>query len=321
MRRPFFALPLLLALVVGALAGPSTTATAVEPPVIIVPFDQEPQLTLGLPAVGQTARATTTGAWSPAPTRVTYDWYLDGRHLGTNTTGQWALDRTSLGRRLAVELRAERTEEDVHRESVLRADAVVTMPAKRALKKAPALDGAPQAGGVVHLHRYDVTWSPQPESWESDYAYTFQWLLNGRVVRTSRGNTYTLPRKAKGQRLQTRVILDQPGYERAVATSRAAVVQGLTYRKRGYPEIESFLPEVGRTVRVDTDSWSPRPTRFTYQWFLNGKKIKGATKSRLKVTKRMKRKYLKVSITAHRRYYEPTTTYSTSYKVYGPNLS
>ena len=54
---------------------------------------------------------------------------------------------------------------------------------------------------------------------------------------------------------------------------------------------------------------------------VNGKKIKGATKSRLKVTKRMKRKYLKVSITGHRRYYEPETTYSTSYKVYGPNLS
>lgn len=315
MRRPFFALPLLLALVVGALAGPSTAATAVEPPVIVVPFDQEPQLTLGLPAVGQTARATTAGAWSPTPTRVTYDWYLDGQHLGTNATGQWPLDRTFLGRRLRVELHAERTTEDVHRDAVLVADAIVKMPIKRALRKVPVLNGPQQAGAPITVTRHDVTWSPQPESWESDYAYTFQWLLNGRVVRTGRGNTYTLPRKAKGQRLQTRVILDQPGYERAVATSRAAVVLGLTYRKRGYPEIESFLPEVGRTVRVDTDSWSPRPTRFTYQWFLNGKKIKGATKSRLKVTKRMKRKYLKVSITAHRRYYEPTTTYSTSYKV------
>lgn len=71
MRRPFFALPLLLALVVGALAGPSTSATAVEP-------NTDP-----------TASVTETGMVygfvdSSAPFR------LNVRLWARNETGTWA---------------------------------------------------------------------------------------------------------------------------------------------------------------------------------------------------------------------------------------
>ncbi|TCI99174.1 hypothetical protein [Aeromicrobium sp. IC_218] len=321
MRRPFFALPLLLALVVGALAGPSTTATAAEPPVVTPgdAFDSVPTLSIGRAVVGQRVKATPSGSFAPTPTRVTYRWYVDDEYVGWSGEGDWPVYRAYAGHRLRVELHAERTEDGDFRTGVVAASTVVS-PATRTIKRLPTFSHA-QAGNRVWLETYFPVWNQEPDPAESDARRTYQWLLDGRVVWTSRDSAVTLPRRSKGQRLQARVILDQPGFQRATATSRPVTVGGLLFRRTGYPEIESFLPEVGRTVRVDTDTWSPRPTRFTYQWFLNGKKIKGATKSRLKVTKRMKRKYLKVSITGHRRYYEPETTFSTSYKVYGPNLS
>ena len=54
---------------------------------------------------------------------------------------------------------------------------------------------------------------------------------------------------------------------------------------------------VGRTLRAVPGTWSPTPTRTTYRWLANGKKIRKATQARLKVTAALRGKRLAVRIT------------------------
>ena len=47
----------------------------------------------------------------------------------------------------------------------------------------------------------------------------------------------------------------------------------------------SGTAKVGKTLKVTKGTWSPAPTKTTYQWKRNGKAIKGATKATYKVKK------------------------------------
>jgi hypothetical protein len=55
--------------------------------------------------------------------------------------------------------------------------------------------------------------------------------------------------------------------------------------------------KVGKKLKVKVGTWSPKPN-FTYQWYANGKAIKGATKASLKLKKAQKGKKITVKVTA-----------------------
>jgi sugar lactone lactonase YvrE len=58
-------------------------------------------------------------------------------------------------------------------------------------------------------------------------------------------------------------------------------------------------PRVGKVIRVKPGQW-PDGTTITYRWLRNGKKIKGATRPRLKVTRSMVGKRLSVRVKARK---------------------
>ena len=51
-------------------------------------------------------------------------------------------------------------------------------------------------------------------------------------------------------------------------------------------------------MTVKAGTWSLKGVKFTYQWLLNGKVIKGATKSTLKLAKGDKGKKISCRVTA-----------------------
>jgi len=57
-----------------------------------------------------------------------------------------------------------------------------------------------------------------------------------------------------------------------------------TFKSTKAPAI-SGTAKVGKTLKVTKGTWSPAPTKTTYQWKRNGKAIKGATKATYKVKK------------------------------------
>ncbi len=63
------------------------------------------------------------------------------------------------------------------------------------------------------------------------------------------------------------------------------------------PKIKGFT-KVGQRLRVTKGAWNPTAVSRKIQWFANGKKIKRATKVRLRLTSKLAGKRLTVKVTA-----------------------
>lgn len=55
--------------------------------------------------------------------------------------------------------------------------------------------------------------------------------------------------------------------------------------------------KVGKKLTAKVGSWSPNPTKVTYQWLRDGKIISGANKSKYKLTKKDKKKKISLQVT------------------------
>ena len=60
---------------------------------------------------------------------------------------------------------------------------------------------------------------------------------------------------------------------------------------------------MGSILTVSNGTWSPTPSRYSYQWLRDGKAIKGATSSKYKLTKSDAGKKISVTVTAKRSAY------------------
>jgi len=89
-----------------------------------------------------------------------------------------------------------------------------------------------------------------------------------------------------------------------------------TYRLLVWGGLREGLPfQLGRTVGASVGTWSPRATSYRYEWRLNGKAIKGATKATLKLTAAMAGKTLTVVVTARRTGYQDGRATSSGAKI------
>lgn len=83
----------------------------------------------------------------------------------------------------------------------------------------------------------------------------------------------------------------QQGAPAPVATTSTKVVMVKAPRIRG-------LAKVDQVLRVTRGTWNPTKVSRKIQWLANGKRIKGATKARLRVTKKLVGKRLSVRVVA-----------------------
>ncbi len=63
------------------------------------------------------------------------------------------------------------------------------------------------------------------------------------------------------------------------------------------PKIKGFA-KVDQRLRVTKGAWNPTSVKRKVQWMANGKKIKGATKMRLRLTSKLVGKKITVKMTA-----------------------
>ena len=129
---------------------------------------------------------------------------------------------------------------------------------------------------------------------------SYTWLANGKSIGTS--SSLVVPGSAYKESLTCQVTVhDGSGPASAPATSAAVTVslgKALTPVKGKGPSL-SGPHAVGKTETVKPGTWSEPGVTFTYQWLLNGKVIKGATKSSLKLSKADNGKKLSCRVTAH----------------------
>jgi hypothetical protein len=78
------------------------------------------------------------------------------------------------------------------------------------------------------------------------------------------------------------------------STTTASAGKVLVVKK---PRIKGFA-KVDQRLRVTKGAWNPTTAKRKIQWLANGKKIKGATKMRLRLTRKMAGKKISVKVTA-----------------------
>jgi surface antigen len=176
----------------------SSPTAAVQPGVI----DNAGTPTIaGEPRVESVLTAS-SGTWTPAPDRLTYQWKAAGVPIQGATQPTLTVDPALVGKPLAVTVTAARTGyADV---SVTSARTAPVSTGHLTLLAPPTVKGTARPGHTLTMGQPGVR--PEP-------ARQVEWLRGGRVVQGATGPTYRLTAAVLGSRVGVRVRLTRPGYD------------------------------------------------------------------------------------------------------------
>jgi hypothetical protein len=143
---------------------------------------------------------------------------------------------------------------------------------------------------------------------------TYAWFAN-TTTKVGTGPKITVPASAYNKQLTCVASVSDGGGPASTATSAAVKVSlGAALKATKKPTL-SGAHKVGKTETVKAGTWSVKGAKFTYQWLLNGKVIKHATKSTFKPTKGDKGKKLSCRVTASVTGYAKGSATTSSVKV------
>ncbi|WP_244177662.1 Tat pathway signal protein [Streptomyces atriruber] len=157
---------------------------------------------------------------------------------------------------------------------------------------APKATGTATVGSGLTADR--GTWTGAPSS------YTYQWKANGEAITGATASTYKIPAAHLNKKLTVTVTAHKPGHRDASASSAPlTIAKGTAPKATTKPSITGTT-KVGKTLKTTKGTWSPAPTSYSYQWYANGTKITGATKSSLTLKSAHRGKKITLKMTAHR---------------------
>lgn len=247
----------------------------------------------------------------PSDFRPTYQWYLsDGLYAPTTaipgaTRGDYVALPSDLGKWLTVEVRGIVYNTNLVERASTGPVLIGTIRSATTCSIAGVLQAgstvAPASGAHVPVGATVTT------TWSSGYV----------------GETYLLPDALVGTTLSYTTVITAPGYEKftrvcklagivaagpVVATPTAPpAVPELTFAPRP-PRIVGTARS-GKTLTASFENWAPKP-RYSYTWYANGKAIPHATKSSLKLTKKLVGKRISVKVTGTKHGYATMSTTS-----------
>ncbi|PPF59323.1 hypothetical protein C5C13_06160 [Clavibacter michiganensis] len=160
----------------------SAPLTSTPPPAII-----------GRSSVGATL-AVRTGLWQPAPVRLTYQWYADGRPIFGATGGTLALSSDQIGARITVSVRGAR---DGYLSTTRTSAPTPRVPQPVITVGSPFVTGVAAVGRTVTART--GSWRPGP------VAFTYAWLRDGRPIPGATASTYAITEADRGRLLSVRV--------------------------------------------------------------------------------------------------------------------
>lgn len=193
---------------------------------------------------------------------------------------------------------------------VVTATAANTVQVARTQKPPLPAGGAAIAGTVEPLRAVSASGSVAGAT-----AYRFQWLLNGQPIRQADDPTFAPTVAMVGGALSVQVTGYAVGRNPSpTVTSAPVTVQPGSWYRNGSTNTVSITgsPRVGRTLTASGLDWvnyvGDKPAGYgaTYVWTRNGKKIKGATASTYRLTRKDLKKRIQV------REYPRATGYTTS---------
>lgn len=178
----------------------------------------------------------------------------------------------------------------------------------------PTLSGRAQTG--LRLTVLPGTWGTSPSSPAGATTFTYQWLRNGKAIAGATAAAYTIAVADVGTKVAAAVTAKRAGYADGRAVTPAVAVSAAPMVVVVRPRIStSALAQ--RVFGAVVGTWSPSPTRVTYQWLRDGKALTGVatTRSRIALGSRWRGHKLSVRITVSRAGYLTTTVVTAALRV------
>ncbi|MFK4224744.1 hypothetical protein [Streptomyces sp. NPDC019890] len=246
------------------------------------------------PAIQGTAQVGATltanpGSWTPTPASYGYQWKADGEAISGATASTYTVPASLLGKTLTVTVTARLLGGET---AVTSAAVTVAQGAAPKATTAPTISGTAKVGAKLGLT--PGTWTPAATS------YGYQWRADGKVISGATASTYTVPASLLGKKLTVTVTAHRTGHADGTATTAAVTVaKGSAPKATKAPTI-SGTAKAGYTLKAAPGSWTPTPSSYAYQWYADGKAIKGATGSSLKLASAQRGRNITVKVTARR---------------------
>ena len=165
----------------------------------------------------------------------------------------------------------------------------------------PRIAGTAKVGQSVTVAA--GSWGP------GSVSHSYQWYRGKTAISGAHSTRYTVQAGDAGSTLSVKVSGLRTGYTVTARTSSTATVATASFRTAPAPKI-SGTAKVGRTLKATVGAWSPSGATWTYQWYRDSAKIKGATTSTYKLTKASKSHRITVRVTGRKSGY--TTLSKTS---------
>ncbi|WP_141004410.1 hypothetical protein [Nocardioides humi] len=281
----------------------------VEKPLLRV---DEPPVIEGDPPsvrVGKTLRAT-AGRWTPTPDRVTYTWLSVGKIIGTGPT--YTPTAADVGRRIYLTSTAYR---DGYADTPTPGStpSVLVESGRFEVTGAPQVTGTAQVGGTLEITQPD-TIVPTPGT------YANLWTIDGETHETD-APALPLTEAHAGSTISCVQVYSRAGYADATVPcvfpgGAGSVTVAATPGPDGpgdpgnpgaddgaawtvlAPAAIKGKARVGRRLRAVLPQLTVPAQAWTYQWFRNGKPVKGATKASYKLRKADRGRRITVRVTA-----------------------
>ncbi len=178
---------------------------------------------------------------------------------------------------------------------------------------APGVTGTAQVGQTLRASPTTAAesgLSPTPD------LLAYQWFAGSTAIPGATGAQLIVPPDAVGQTISLRVTASRNGYTTTVgssATTSTVTAGELTVET---PKLKGNA-KAGKRLTVNAGTWTGGAVKakLTYQWFVGGKKIKGASNPSLKLKKSYAGKKIKVKVTGRLFGYATVTTPSAAKRV------
>ncbi|WGL52826.1 glycoside hydrolase family 3 N-terminal domain-containing protein [Nocardioides sp. BP30] len=247
----------------------------------------------GTAQVGQTLTAN-PGAWSVQGVTPSYQWKADGSSIEGATGATYVPTADVLGKAITVTVtvsKAGYADSDP-------ATSLATLPVVAAATPALTSTAAPRIGGTPQV---GVALRATPGSWNAaGVTLSYQWLASGRPIVGATRATYTPTVGDVGERLSVTVTAHKAGYAdgRATSAPSAPVAPGVIGLVHA-PSIKGKA-KVGKRLTAKPGSWSVSGVTVHYQWYASGRRIAGATGSKLTLHNAQAGKRITVKVTVSR---------------------
>jgi subtilisin family serine protease len=241
--------------------------------------------------------------WSPVAT-FTYQWRRDGDMIAGATKSTYTPDDADLGAKLSVTVTGTATGQTPTSTTSVETPEITigTLAAST-----PKIDGTVRVGST--LRALAGSWTPGTQ-------FTYRWYADGAVISGATGFTFTPTAAQRGKALTVRIFGSRAGYTAASRLSGATSAVAVGVISQGPPVIlGSAAP--GATLTVSRPAAVPSDVSVSYRWRLDGRSIRGATRSTLTMRSEWRGHDITVSATVEKSGYVVKTVTSAGATVGG----